>query len=635
MEKKATVGAGSTPGKRYGGTAVDQQDMIMLGKKQVLRRRFKFSTMLGFASTVMVAWEFILLVAPFALTDGGTPAVFWGLILSPCIMLPVYASLAEVASMSPTAGGQYHWVSELASPRYQKVLSYTTGWLITLGWQTFLAGVSFSVAGLILGLAVLGSPNYVIQPWHQTLLTIAIVAFCAFFNIYLAARLPITEAIILVLHVAGVFVVIIPLWVTAPRGNVHDTIFNFTNTGGWQPDGLSYAIGIVPMIGMLIGYDCSIHMSEETKDASKTIPLVVVWAVVANAVMLLVVGITFIFCLGDLDSVLNSPTGQPVIQVFYNATQSIAGTTVMVVVVIVILMSACVGQVATSSRQMWSFARDQAPHHGYMHALTSTISIGLPGSRFLENVPDKWEIPINAIVVSAICTSILSLINLGSTTAFNAFNSLGTVSILFSYTIVLACLIWRRLFGEPLPARRWSLGRFGLPLNITALCFTTPMLFFYVWPLYFPVTVENMCELVVGDVLGHSDRCMYLLPIQRTQKSYFINEMPDNDQSEQSLSLSFVMRYVFVLGLGTALLLVAGIFCATHEGFRKWLGGKVKGESNAKDGKEEHVHTRDKAATLTNASRSKSILGAVRLKSRIGDEEKTNGNVPGMASLPS
>lgn len=107
-------------------------------------------------------------------------------------------------------------------------------------------------AGLILGLAVLGSPEFVIQPWHQTLLTIGIVAFCAFFNIFLAPRLPLMEAIVLVLHVAGVFVIIIPLWVTAPRGNAHDTILNFTNGGGWQSDGLSYAIGIVPMIGMLI-----------------------------------------------------------------------------------------------------------------------------------------------------------------------------------------------------------------------------------------------------------------------------------------------------------------------------------------------------------------------------------------------
>lgn len=105
-EEESTMRAGSTVAKRYGGTVHDQQDMFMLGKKQVLRRRFKFSTMLGFACTVMVAWEFILLVAPFALTNEGTPAVFWGIILSPCVLLPVYASLAEVASMSPTAGGK-------------------------------------------------------------------------------------------------------------------------------------------------------------------------------------------------------------------------------------------------------------------------------------------------------------------------------------------------------------------------------------------------------------------------------------------------------------------------------------------------------------------------------------------------
>lgn len=104
----------------------------------------------------------------------------------------------------------------------------------------------------MLGLAVLGSPSYEPEPFHQTLLTIGIVLFCALFNIFLASRLSITEALILVLHFAGVFVVIIPLWITAPRGNIHDTIFRFENSAGWESDGLSYAIGIVPMIGMLI-----------------------------------------------------------------------------------------------------------------------------------------------------------------------------------------------------------------------------------------------------------------------------------------------------------------------------------------------------------------------------------------------
>jgi hypothetical protein len=94
-----------TMDEKYQGTSFDRKEMSMLGKKQVLRRQFKFSTMLGFASTVMVAWEFVLIVAPFGLTNGGTPAVFWGIVLSPFVLLPMYASLAEVASMSPTAGG--------------------------------------------------------------------------------------------------------------------------------------------------------------------------------------------------------------------------------------------------------------------------------------------------------------------------------------------------------------------------------------------------------------------------------------------------------------------------------------------------------------------------------------------------
>jgi len=42
---------GSDIPAKYQGTAADRRDMSMLGKKQVLRRQFKFATMLGFATT--------------------------------------------------------------------------------------------------------------------------------------------------------------------------------------------------------------------------------------------------------------------------------------------------------------------------------------------------------------------------------------------------------------------------------------------------------------------------------------------------------------------------------------------------------------------------------------------------------
>jgi choline transport protein len=121
--------------ERYHGTSADAHDMAMLGKKQVLRRNFNFITMLGFASTCIASWEGVLTYLGFVLTDGGTPLLFWGFIACAIGQTLVYASLAEMASMSPTAGGQYHWVSEFAPPRWQKVLSYYSGWLTAIGWQ--------------------------------------------------------------------------------------------------------------------------------------------------------------------------------------------------------------------------------------------------------------------------------------------------------------------------------------------------------------------------------------------------------------------------------------------------------------------------------------------------------------------
>lgn len=43
--------AATTIPEKYRGTRADQDDMVLLGKKQVLRRNFKFTTILGFAST--------------------------------------------------------------------------------------------------------------------------------------------------------------------------------------------------------------------------------------------------------------------------------------------------------------------------------------------------------------------------------------------------------------------------------------------------------------------------------------------------------------------------------------------------------------------------------------------------------
>lgn len=130
-----------------------------------------------------------------------------------------------------------------------------------MGWQVYLAGICFMVGSVIQGLIVLNNlDTYGYQAWHGTLLTMAVILFVVLFNTLLAVRLPLIEGLLLIVHIGGLFAIIIPLWVLAPRGTVHDTLFRFTTTGGWNNVGLASLIGMVNPIGIIIGYDCSVHM---------------------------------------------------------------------------------------------------------------------------------------------------------------------------------------------------------------------------------------------------------------------------------------------------------------------------------------------------------------------------------------
>lgn len=117
------------------------------------------------------------------------------------------------------------------------------------------------MAGTVIqGLIALNVQDYVWHAYHGTLLSIAAIVFSIVFNTALAFKLPLIEGVVLVLHLAGLFAIIIPLWVMGPRANAHDALLVFTNFGGWSSNGLSAMIGLTTPLSVLIGYDCSVHM---------------------------------------------------------------------------------------------------------------------------------------------------------------------------------------------------------------------------------------------------------------------------------------------------------------------------------------------------------------------------------------
>ncbi|KAK1088639.1 hypothetical protein LTR33_000458 [Friedmanniomyces endolithicus] len=103
-DKDAVVVASSVP-EKYLGTETDHHDMRALGRTQVLRRNFKMLGMVAFANSVKVMWETFLAVSYLGLSVGGRAAVFWGLIYGAVAMTCIYVTIAEMASIAPTAGG--------------------------------------------------------------------------------------------------------------------------------------------------------------------------------------------------------------------------------------------------------------------------------------------------------------------------------------------------------------------------------------------------------------------------------------------------------------------------------------------------------------------------------------------------
>lgn len=94
--------------------------------------------------------------------------------------------------------------------------------------------------------------------------------------------------------------------------------------------------------------------------------------------------------------------------------------------------------------------------------------------------------------MSLLIVAIVSMINIGSSVALNAINSITISSLMSSYIVTIGCLIHKRWRGEPLPACRWSLGKYGMAINIASMAFLLPMFVFAFFPIATPIEAETM-----------------------------------------------------------------------------------------------------------------------------------------------
>lgn len=509
----------------------DSDVLALLGKKQVLKRRFGFWSLFGFAVCELITWETVLALFSQSFNNGGPAGAIYGFIIAWASTLSVYTVISELASIAPIAAGQYYWVYMLAPKDWKVFCSYIVGWLTSLAWIATIATETIFAGTILQGIVILDYDSYEPKLYQATLLAWAVVAIAIFINVFIPGLLPKLEIAVIFLHISAFIAIVTTLWVMTPQKQTSHFVFQTSlNEGGWPTQGLSYCVGFLGNVATFVGADASVHMAEEVSNAATTIPRAIISSMCINGAVGFVMMITILYCLGNVEDVLGTKTGYPFIQIFYDSVQNYAGATVMASVVLALTWMCATGIITTGSRMTWSFARDR----------------GTPFSTFLSKVSHKRRIPVAACCVACFLACCLTCIYIGSYVAFNDVVSLTITGFYSSYFLPSAFLLYHRIKGHVQPRgsavisasddpedtglghetsnisrdynnpiaeqahRRQSVaqaplvwgpfhlpGIFGIINNLYACCYMIFVIFWSVWPPATPVTPESMNYSIV------------------------------------------------------------------------------------------------------------------------------------------
>ncbi|KAF4450058.1 hypothetical protein F53441_6763 [Fusarium austroafricanum] len=450
----------------------DAEDLAVFGHDQSLTRKFSMWSMLALAFSVLGTWSTFAQGINSGLTNGGPVAILWGLVLVFACNVCVAVSLGEMCSSMPTALGQAYWISRLWPTPSGRFCSYLCAWINMTGWITLSASQIAFMTSFMLKMKILFTPDWTgaDKGWVLFLVYVGTTVAMTLFNVVACRKdivLPWFNNFVGI-SFSGLFIVIILalLISVGTKDNLHFQPASFVfgrwiNQTGW-PDGVTWFMGLVQAAYGLTAFDAAIHLVEEIPSPRKNIPRVIWLSVVIGAITGFIFMVVCLFCIVDMDIVLNPSTGLSFMDLV-KETVGLQGGAVLLALFIVNGIGQGIGIVTTASRMTWGFARDG----------------GLPWSGYFARVDETWKVPVRALWLQGAVMALIGVLYTFASTVLSAILSVSTIALTVSYGMPILTLL---LVGrDKLPPGEFSLGRFGPVINWVSViyCIITTIFFFF------------------------------------------------------------------------------------------------------------------------------------------------------------
>jgi urea carboxylase system permease len=428
----------------------DEQDLARFGYKQELKRS------LGVFSSFAVAFSYISpstgIFTLFALgltTVGGVFIWSWPIVAIGQFMIAL--GFAELSSHYPLAGSVFQWTKYLAGKTYS--------WFA--GWIYLFAGI-LTVTAVCVTLPLALIPAFNNMGWNlanslhnqriMAVVTLAVITVMNIFGVRLVALVNNTGVLFEILGMV-VFAFILALFHHHQSGAV---IFH---TGGTSLTTGTFLVAMFMSLFVIYGFDTAGTLAEETKNPRVEAPK----AILGSIAGAFVIGGIFLFCMllaiPSLPAAIKGGFGPANI---IDANFGNAMSTVFLLVVSAAIFVCCLSIQTSTIRLCFGMARDDR----------------LPGSKWLAKVHHNLHTPI----VSCVVIGVLAFIPMLQYAGAGIIAIAATGMIYLSYFIGNVALMRARLRGWPKAKAPFSLGKWGLPVNLVALAWGGGMLINFLWP---------------------------------------------------------------------------------------------------------------------------------------------------------
>jgi amino acid transporter len=453
----------------------EREELDRLGYKQEMRRNRSVITLL-FQTLAIAAIPYgeggPLLSAIYG---GGQLSIFIGWLvvctLDQCIAL----SLAELASRYPTSAGPYYWTFQIARSS-KTTISFINAWVWLIGNWTITLSVNFGFASLVSATVSMYHPNWSANSWQLLLIFYAVCLgsflICTFANRYL----PQVDIACATWTAVTILVILIAVSVKADTGR-HSASYALAHYdksfAGWG--GFTFFIGLLPAAYTFSALGMISSMAEECSNPAIKVPRAISLAVPVGGIAGLFFIIPLCVTMPPLEDIINSPGGQALPYILHRVMGSPGGGLALTFLVLVITLFCSISITVAASRSTWAVARDDA----------------IPLARLWATVNPRLGVPVWSLALLTIIQMLLGLINLGSSSAFTAFVSVGVIALAVAYAIPISLSLFHG--REEVNHAPWNCGSLvGSVANVIALAWIAFELVLFSMPTALPVTPVTM-----------------------------------------------------------------------------------------------------------------------------------------------